>query len=242
MKISIVIPVYNGALTIESVIDEIEKTIGDCSYEVILVDDCSQDDSFRVIETLALKDSRLKVIKLKNNVGQQNATFTGLNYVTGDYIVTMDDDFQHDFSYFHEMKEKIDQGMDLVYGLNKNPDGKNLKGFGGKLRDIFFNRTFKTHDLKRVSSFRVFRGDLKNDILKNDYRFIYLSSILLRLTNKVDYIYYEKRKRLVGHSNYSFFRLFKLFINLFYYYSPFIPETMKPKGNGSKVKSTINVE
>ena len=98
MKLSIVIPVYNSSIILNDLVREINFALTNKysgSFELILVNDCSLDDSWNVIENLSKKFKFIKGIDLKNNIGQHAAIFVGLKYAKGNLIITMDDDLQH---------------------------------------------------------------------------------------------------------------------------------------------------
>ena len=241
MKLSIIIPVYNSEQTIELVVEDIINHLENkIAYEIILIDDFSLDNSYLILEKLGKTHKNLKIVKLEKNYGQQNAIFAGLNFVTGKYVLTMDDDLQHNIEYYKEMMDQINKGYDLVYGIDTKNNGINYKTLGAKLRDFFFKLAFPKAENNNVSSFRIFKSDLLGDILKTNYHFIYLSGILLRLTPKITYINVHNRKSN-NQSNYSFFKLFKLFLKLVFYYSRVFPDQVKPKGEQYTIEKTINI-
>ena len=95
--VSFVIPCYRSAETIGSVVDEIEAAMGELEryeYEIILVNDCSPDDTFGKIRELCGKDKRIKGINLARNFGQHAALMAGFHQVKGDILVCLDDDGQ----------------------------------------------------------------------------------------------------------------------------------------------------
>jgi undecaprenyl-phosphate 4-deoxy-4-formamido-L-arabinose transferase len=153
----------------------------------------------------------------------------------------MDDDLQHNIDYIDEMIKKIDEGSNLVFGISSPKDKMNYKNLGAFLRDIFFKINFSSANYYKVSSLRLFRSSLIKDILKINYKFIYLSAILLRLTDKIDYVNINKRYRIHGKSNYNFIMLISLFFKLNYYYSKHISEKIKPKGNQYYIEEKINL-
>ncbi len=86
-------------------------------YEVIIIDDGSVDDSFAVLQELARTDHRMKVVSLRRNYGQTPALRAGIDWSTGDVIVTMDGDMQNDPSDIPMLLEKLAEGHDAVFGL-----------------------------------------------------------------------------------------------------------------------------
>ena len=99
MDLSIVVPVYNSERIVEDLVQKIyfsiEKINSVNSYEIILVNDCSPDNSWKKIKILSKKFNFVKGISLKENFGQHNAIMAGLNDSVGEKIVTIDDDLQH---------------------------------------------------------------------------------------------------------------------------------------------------
>lgn len=225
--ISIVIPVYNSQNSLFELYKRIKKAINgeNFKFELILVDDSSSDKSYQKIIDLSRKDKRVKGIRLAQNFGQQNAIFCGFNYAQGDYIITMDDDMQHQAEDIVKLYKKIkDTDYDAVYAIPKNRDYSLVRKIGSKLTDKLFNLiTPKTNNF-RVSSFRIINRNLLQQILHTDKSFIYISAIMLQQKIKIANIYTEQKDRKYGESNYNFFKLIKLFFKLFLYYSeiPFL--------------------
>lgn len=95
--ISIVIPVYNGAGTIKTLVEKLKQELAhERELEIVLVNDGSPaDNSADVCAQLARSDSNIKFVDLSRNFGEHNAVMAGLNYCTGDCAVIMDDDFQN---------------------------------------------------------------------------------------------------------------------------------------------------
>ena len=93
-KVSFVIPCYRSANTIGVVVDEIRDTmptLPEYDYEIILVNDCSPDNTLEVISALALSDRRITAVDLAKNFGQHAALMSGISHSTGDFVVCLDD-------------------------------------------------------------------------------------------------------------------------------------------------------
>ncbi len=89
-------------------------------YEMLFVDDGSKDDSFAVLRELAAGDPRVKVIRLRRNFGQTPALRAGIDWSSGDVLVTMDGDLQNDPADIPLLLDKLDEGHDAVFGLRAN--------------------------------------------------------------------------------------------------------------------------
>jgi len=122
MDLSIVIPFYNEEDSIEPLYNAVLEAMSGLpySFELILVDDGSNDNTFKNGLSLANKDFRVKVVKLKKNYGQTTGLHAGFQNASGKYIVTMDGDLQNDPSDIGDMMEKLEEGHDICLGWRQN--------------------------------------------------------------------------------------------------------------------------
>ncbi|MFP6695213.1 MAG: glycosyltransferase family 2 protein [Pirellulales bacterium] len=122
MYLSIVIPVYNEVENIPHCCKDVTAALTDLGrpYEIIFVDDGSNDGSSQQLAELADKDRRVKVVQFRRNYGQTAAMRAGIEMATGEFVVTMDGDLQNDPTDIPMMVEKAEEGYDLVYGWRKN--------------------------------------------------------------------------------------------------------------------------
>ena len=114
--ISIVSPVYRAEKILPILVSEIEKVmakIGE-SYEIILVDDRSPDNSWEVMQNLAAENQNLKIFRLSRNFGQHPTIMAGLSKAKGDWIIVMDCDMQDQPKEIEKLYEKAKQGFDVV--------------------------------------------------------------------------------------------------------------------------------
>ena len=123
MKFSLIIPVYNSKNSLRKLNKEIDDFFEKRSflYEKIYINDFSSDGSLEVLIDIYNNDKlKTKIINLSKNYGQQSAIFAGMHYASGDFIITIDDDLQHDICFIDKMIDKIFDGNDLVYGIYNN--------------------------------------------------------------------------------------------------------------------------
>lgn len=114
--ISIVVPILNEAKNITLFYKELKSVIKNYNYEIIFVDDGSNDSSERVVKKIRRKDTRVKLISLSRNFGHQIAITCGLDYSSGDATIIMDADLQDPPNLIPRMIEKWQQGFDVVFG------------------------------------------------------------------------------------------------------------------------------
>lgn len=235
VELSIVIPVYNGAKSIKEVCYEIDASLKDFTYEILLVDDRSKDESYEVMKELSQQFQQIKSIRLKENAGQQNALLCGICQVKGAYCITMDDDGQHDPRDISLLYEKIKEGYDVVYGIPLHKQHAKYRNIGTRMTDWLFNTIIgKPKDIK-ISSYRMMTRDVVDIISSYPYQFIYLSAVIFHHTNKVANVPINHRQRNNGTSNYNLFKLLRLYIKLVTYFTPCL-KLFRKRGNQYEIE------
>jgi glycosyltransferase involved in cell wall biosynthesis len=120
-KYSIVVPFHNeeeNVTVLYARLKQVMEQVGD-SFELVLVDDGSSDRTYKLLEEIAAVDSRVLVVKLRRNFGQTSALAAGFDNASGDYILAMDGDLQHDPNEIPNFLEKLEEGYDVVSGWRK---------------------------------------------------------------------------------------------------------------------------
>lgn len=220
--ISIVIPVYNS----EGILDELYEKLSDAfkgltgHYEIIMIDDASHDGSYDKMMKLHTLNKRVKIIQLERNFGQQNAIMCGLRYSSGDYVITMDDDLQHPPEEIYKLLGEIEKGFDAVYGIPVEKRHQTYRNMGTQAINCFFNMVMGKPKNIRISSFRIMKRRLVQEIVKADTSFVYISAELFHHTSNVGNVPVKHENRRRGRSNYNLLKLTRLFFKLFCYYSP----------------------
>jgi len=120
-KYSIVVPFHNeeeNVTVLYARLKQVMEQVGD-SFEIVLVDDGSNDRTYKLMEEIAAVDSRVLVIKLRRNFGQTSALAAGFDHASGEFILAMDGDLQHDPNEIPNFLEKLEEGYDVVSGWRK---------------------------------------------------------------------------------------------------------------------------
>jgi glycosyltransferase involved in cell wall biosynthesis len=120
-KYSIVVPFHNedeNVTVLYARLKQVMEHIGN-SFELVLVDDGSRDHTYKLMEEIAAVDSRVLVVKLRRNFGQTSALAAGFDHATGDFILAMDGDLQHDPAEIPNFLAKLEEGYDVVSGWRK---------------------------------------------------------------------------------------------------------------------------
>jgi undecaprenyl-phosphate 4-deoxy-4-formamido-L-arabinose transferase len=230
--VSIIIPVYNSEKTISLVCEKIIKTMVDnhIDYEIILVDDYSIDSSYEIMKDLNHRYNHISCIKLKGNFGQQNALLCGLRHGRGDYYVTIDDDLQNMPKDIITLLNKLEEGYDVVYGIQDSKVHKDYRGLGTMLKELMFTTILGKPGNIKLTSFRIMKEDVVKMIIREQISYVYLSASILKHTKNIANVYVPYYTRLHGKSNYNLKKLYKLFINILIYYGD-IPLLNKKKKN-----------
>jgi glycosyltransferase involved in cell wall biosynthesis len=120
-KFSIVVPFHNEEENVTALyarLKQIMEQIGE-TFELVLVDDGSNDRTYKLLEEIAAVDSRVLVVKLRRNFGQTSALAAGFDHASGEFILSMDGDLQHDPNEIPNFLEKLEEGYDVVSGWRK---------------------------------------------------------------------------------------------------------------------------
>lgn len=222
-KVSIVIGLYNSEKIIQNVIDEITlvfSTQKKYTYEIILVDDYSPDGVYELVKKIAKEDQRIKVLHLSKNVGQTNAVMEGYRYAQGDYIVEMDDDMQMPAAAILDMLHMLEEGnYDVVFARYPEQKESAFRRFGSKVNNKMTEIMLgKPRDI-RINSFFVMRQFVAQEMIKYANNFPYLYGIIFAITKNVANLDVDHRERTNGKSNYTFRKLFGLWLNGFLNFS-----------------------
>ncbi len=219
MKLSIVIPVYNAAATIARLVDEVFVHCGGFLQEIILVNDCSSDNSADVCSMLAERYSNVVAISLRKNSGEHNAVMCGLNYVTGDCVAIMDDDFQNPPAEVYKLYEEIQKGYDVVYSRYEDKRHSFFRNAGSWFNNLIAGWLIdKPHGLY-LSSFKIIHRDVVSEIIKYKGPFPYIDGLILRATSSISTVTVQHANRTYGKSNYNLSRLVSLYLNMFVNFS-----------------------
>lgn len=216
-KLSVVVSCYNEELALRQFYAETSKVLKSLSwdYELIFVNDGSQDGSIEILKELAAGDEKVKVVDFSHNFGHEAAMIAGMDYSSGDGIVCMDADLQHPPECLPGIIAKLDEGYDVINMVRtKNESAGWFKNFAGaafyRLINILSDVKFEPN---ASDFFAVSKKAAK--VLKTNYRekvrFLrgYVQNIGFRRTT----IEYEARNRVAGESKYSIKKLITFSMN-----------------------------
>ena len=222
IKVTILIPVYNSEDTIEALVLQLIAELSDSySLEIVLVNDDSTDDSERIcINLFDQYPSVIRFYSLAKNVGEHNAVMAGLNHVSGDYIVIMDDDFQNPISEVVKLvQEGIKSHNDVIYTFYEKKRHAFWRNAGSWFNDKVANIMLEKPKELYLSSFKLINKFLVQEIVKYELPFPYIDGLIVRTTNKIGKIKVEHQERRDGQSGYTVRKLIRLWLNMFINFS-----------------------
>jgi len=219
MNLSLVIPIYNEGENLPLLFDSIYNTMNalNQSWEVILVDDGSQDNSLSVLKGYAEKDTdHVRVISFRRNFGQTAAIAAGLDYAQGETIILLDADMQNDPADIPMMLAKLDEGYDLVSGWRiSRKDNALTRNFPSMIANWLISRVTGVHLHDYGCTLKAYRRDVLEGfrLYGEMHRFIpvYASSVGAKITEMP--VNHHPRK--FGKTKYGLERTAKVILDLF---------------------------
>jgi undecaprenyl-phosphate 4-deoxy-4-formamido-L-arabinose transferase len=219
--LSLVIPVYNGSRTIGPLVERITTVFASTLFEIVLVNDGSEDDSETTCTELAENFPRnVTFVHLSRNFGEHSAVLAGLSYARGRYIAVLDDDGQNPPEEVVPMVQELKRkNYDVVYGHYIDKQHSCFRNAGSRFNDrIATLMLHKPKDLY-LSSFKVINRFLVDEIIKYRGPFPYIDGLIYRTTRKIGQIQVGHRANISGPSRYTFRKLVRLWLNMFLNFS-----------------------
>jgi len=218
LRISFVIACFNSENSLQKVVDEIKSSVcslSEVSYEIILVDDYSRDNTSDVIKRICQKDNKVKGIFFSKNYGQQPAMLAGFRASEGDLVVYCDDDGQSPVSDLGKFLGKIDEGYDMVWAKYSIKRSGALKRLGSYVNDRMVCFLFSKPKDLYFGNFWVAKRFVVDEACRCTNPFPYLGGVFLKTTTSMANVECKYRGRIQGRSNYSFLKLLSVWMNGF---------------------------
>lgn len=219
--LSIVSPVYNAEKIIPLLVERIERSIQKITseYEIILVEDCGQDNSWEVIENLAKTNQRVVGIKLSRNFGQHYAITAGLDQSKGDWVVVMDCDLQDQPEEIGKLYNKAQEGFDIVIGRRFDRKDSLLKKFFSKIFYRTLGYLTGSEQDETVANFGIYSRDVVNAVVSMRESIRYFPTMVKWVGFKSTKVNVEHNDRNEGESSYNLKRLINLAMDIILAYS-----------------------
>ena len=216
--VSFVIPCYRSAETIGKVVAEIDeamKKLSAYTYEIVLVNDSSPDDTFEVIRGLCAQRGDICGINLARNFGQHAALMAGFRQTRGDVVVCLDDDGQTPADEVDKLLEEIDNGSDVVYAKYEHKKHSAFRNFGSWVNEEMARVMLGKPRELYVSSYFAAKRFVVEEMKKYTNAYPYVIGLVLRTTKRISNVSVCHREREIGSSGYTFGKLLELWFNGF---------------------------
>ena len=216
---SVVIPMYRSEETISKVVNEVTQAFLDINinnYEIILVNDCSPDNVLDEATYLAKKDAHITVLDLAKNVGQEMASLAGYSYAKGDFIISVDDDYQHPAYEIGNLITAIhDRDDDVVFASYMEEEGHRpwFRSFGTRLNWKMAEIMAGKPKNIESNSFLIMRRNVRDSIINYRGKDMYTYGVIYATTSHISNYPVKHRKRVTGSSGNTLPKLMKLWFS-----------------------------
>jgi dolichol-phosphate mannosyltransferase len=214
-KISVVSPVYQAAPIVPRLVSEVSSALGDLtdSFEIILVDDRSRDDSWNAIKQECKKSPRVKGLRLSRNFGQHSAITAGLGLAKGDWIVVMDCDLQDRPDQIQTLYHKALEGYDIVLARRRARRDSRLKRFYSRAFYSVFSYLTETTQDAAIANFGIYHKKVIEAVLGMDDNIRYFPAMVQWVGFQSTRVDVEHSSRAQGESTYNLRKLLRLAVN-----------------------------
>lgn len=217
-KVSFVIPCYRSEKTLEGVVSEIKETMQKLqkySFEIILVNDSSPDNTWQTIQKVCLENDNVVGVNLSKNFGQHAALMAGMRETVGDYVVCLDDDGQTPANEVDKLLNALEEGNDAVYAKYGNKKHSAFRNLGSRVNDLMARMMLGKPKELFVSSYFGVKRFVVEDMLRYQNSYPYVIGLVLRATKNIVNVDVTHREREEGRSGYTLKKLLGLWFNGF---------------------------
>ncbi len=223
MGISVIVPVFNGARTISELLQRLERSLENIcdDYEVILVNDGSHDESWELIRGFSERFSWVHGIDLMKNYGQHNALLCGIRCARHERVVTMDDDLQHPPEEIFKLVRKLDEGLDVVYGVESQQSHPVHRKICSCWVKLALSMSLQNSVARKIGAFRIFRTQLRESFVSYTGDTVCVDALLSWGAKSYGFVEVDHCPRMNGNSNYGLTGLLRHALNNFVAFSAF---------------------
>ncbi len=204
-QLSVVIPVYRSQESLRELHQRLVATLSDLctSFEILFVEDCGGDNSWKIILQLAQEDDRVRGLKMSRNFGQHNALLAGIRAASGELIVTLDDDLQHPPEELPKLLAKIEEGYDVVYGVPAQEQHGFFRNMASRITKMALERAIGAETSRNISAFRVFRSQVRRAFDQYRSPSVNIDILLTWATTRFTALSVRHEVRKYGESGYT---------------------------------------
>lgn len=213
-KISIVVPCYNEEKSLPlfyKEIDKVSKKMKSVVFELLFIDDGSNDKTLELLKDFSKKDKRVKYLSFSRNFGKESAIYAGLENSTGEYVTLMDADLQDPPELLSKMYDCIKkEGYDSVGTRRVNRIGEPpIRSFFARCFYKLINKISKTEMVDGARDYRLMTRQMVNSIISMKEYNRYSKGLFSFVGFKTKWLEYENIERVAGETKWSFWKLFR---------------------------------
>ncbi len=214
--VSVVVPAFNSELSLPELVRRLELVLKAAAheYELILVDDCSRDSTWQVIEQLVREHDWVSGVHLMRNYGQHNALLCGIRLARHDVCVTLDDDLQHPPEEIPKLLERLNAGADVVYGTPEREQHGFWRDIATQVTKFALQSAMGAPIARKAGAFRMFRTQLRQAFAGYDGPYVSIDVLLTWGTTRFDAVTVRHEPRMLGTSNYTLRKLVVHAVNM----------------------------
>lgn len=216
-KYSIVVPFHNEEENVTVMYDRLKavmEQVGE-TFELVLVDDGSNDRTYKLLEEIAVVDSRVLVVKLRRNFGQTSALAAGFDHADGEFILAMDGDLQHDPNEIPNFLEKLEEGYDVVSGWRKERiDNFVMRRFPSRCANWLMAKLSGVNIHDFGTTFKAYRREVIHNIPLYGEMHRFIPALAAWYGSSICEIPIKNVHRERGKSHYGIGRTFRVFFDL----------------------------
>ncbi len=217
MKISLVVPCYNEQDSLPIYYKETRKVLGtmDCDYEILFVDDGSQDDTLKIMKEIRAKDKNVFYISFSRNFGKEPAMYAGLKNAKGDYVAVMDVDLQDPPSLLPKMLQILEHGeYDSVATRRLSRNGEPvIRSWFARCFYKIINRISDADVVDGARDFRMMHRKMTDAVVALSEYNRFSKGIFGWVGFRTYWLPYENVNRIAGETKWSFWKLMKYAID-----------------------------
>ncbi|HJU09863.1 MAG TPA: glycosyltransferase [Candidatus Binataceae bacterium] len=227
-SVSIVIPVYNEAANLPVLIERLRPVLSDSSrkWQVVFVDDGSNDESLDIMQEYTRQDARIHVIELARNFGQHSAILAGFRNSSGDVVVTLDADLQNPPEEIPRLLEAIADGNDVVGGWREERQDRPYRRLASQMHNRLTSAIVGVPMHDYGCMLRAYRRHIVDTVVACDEKAAFVPALANSFAKRVAEIPVAHAERHDGESKYNLFRLAHLSLNLITGFSNFPIQAM----------------
>ena len=231
--VSVIVPVFNNSKTIDELVERTVSALQTAAkaFEILLIDDGSQDDSWYKIDALVQKNDSCRGVRLTRNFGQHPAIRVGLERSHGEIIVLMDADLEDKPEEIVKLISALDSNPEIqvVYTISEYDDGSKGR-FSSRIFRRYFNWVTKNTLPDGVGTLRAFTRTIRMELLKYPERSVIYGPLMVEMGFRSDFVKVSRSSIGRGKSSYTIFKRLELGIS-----------ALVIRGDGSRLHSSLHL-